>query len=187
MTGLWKQAKGLQGLFRAVNKNSHWRIGMRPPRRLSENRSRSEGKPFWVRFLGHLRRIVVLFNENERKIWPKWLFRSRFSTLRQPPSLNLDLICHQNLTWLSLYVHKFDIKLTPWLINVSASLFDLCGYPWKKQIQKYSLNRLKNWIVIWQTQRLWSKKPGITLPCFCQGNGCKTQNWIRRPGLWWGW
>jgi hypothetical protein len=30
------------------------------------------------RFFGHLRRIVVLFNENERKVWPKWLFRSGF-------------------------------------------------------------------------------------------------------------
>ena len=28
----------------------------------------------------------MLFNENERKIWPKWLFRSRFSILGQPPS-----------------------------------------------------------------------------------------------------
>jgi hypothetical protein len=29
---------------------------------------------------------VVLFNENEREIWPKGLFRSRFSILGQAPS-----------------------------------------------------------------------------------------------------
>ncbi|MCK4842453.1 MAG: hypothetical protein KAT04_11345, partial [Methylococcales bacterium] len=38
---------------------------------------RSEGKPFLVRFFDHLRRIVSLFNENDRKIWQKWLFRTR--------------------------------------------------------------------------------------------------------------
>ena len=27
------------------------------------------------------------------------------------------------------------------------------------------------------------RSPGITFPCFCQGNGRQTQNRIRRPGL----
>jgi hypothetical protein len=35
---------------------------------------------------------VVLFNENEREIWPKGLFRSRFPILGQAPkSLTLDI------------------------------------------------------------------------------------------------
>ncbi|MEE9398597.1 MAG: hypothetical protein V3V31_16485 [Methylococcales bacterium] len=44
------------------------------PRRLSENRNRGEENPFCVRFFDHLRRIVGLFNENDRKTWPKWAF-----------------------------------------------------------------------------------------------------------------
>jgi len=55
------------------------------PRRLSENRRRSEGKPFRVIFFTDLRRILVIFKENQEKKGPKWLFRSRFSILGQPP------------------------------------------------------------------------------------------------------
>jgi len=29
--------------------------------------------------------ILSIFNEFDRKIWPKWLFRSRSSILGQPP------------------------------------------------------------------------------------------------------
>ncbi len=54
-------------------------------RRLSENRRRSEGKPFRVIFFTDLRRILVIFNENQRKKGPKRLFRSRLSILGQPP------------------------------------------------------------------------------------------------------
>jgi hypothetical protein len=46
-------------------------------RRLSENSDRSEGEAGCVGFLDHLRRIVVLFNEKDRKIRPARLVRSR--------------------------------------------------------------------------------------------------------------
>ena len=36
----------------------------------------TRGSPFESIFFGHLRRIVVLFNENERGKWPKELFRT---------------------------------------------------------------------------------------------------------------
>ncbi len=74
-------------------------------RRLSENRNRREGEAFWVSFFVHLRRIVALFNENERKKWTKWFSRtsawmhvgramqeqlpSRFSIFGQPPSITM--------------------------------------------------------------------------------------------------
>jgi len=122
MTGLWKQAKGLQGLFRAVNKNSHWRIGMRP--RIS----------------------------------------------------NLDLICHQNLTWLSLYVHKFDINWhLGWLMYLHLYLSYVL--PMKKTDAEILIKPTKKLDCFWQTQRLWSKKPRPYVTVFCQGNGCQTQNW----------
>jgi len=82
------------GAYYFQTPSAHLLLIRRNAGRLSENRNRSEGKPFWVRFFGHLRRIVVLFNENERKIWPKWLFRSRFSILGQPPrQLLMPSIC----------------------------------------------------------------------------------------------
>ena len=68
-----------------ANLNVAWLGAYELSRRLYENRSRSEGKPFRVRFFDHLRRIVVLFNENDRESWPKWISRSRFSILGQPP------------------------------------------------------------------------------------------------------
>ncbi len=50
-------------------------------RLLSENRSRSGGKPFWVRFVVYLTQMICSCDENGRKIRPKWLFSSRFSPL----------------------------------------------------------------------------------------------------------
>jgi hypothetical protein len=47
-------------------------------RSLSDLGNRSEGKSFRVKFFDRMRRIVFLFNELDREIWPKWLFRSRF-------------------------------------------------------------------------------------------------------------
>ena len=80
-----------------------WVIGS--PRRLSENRSRNEGKLVWVRFFHYLTRIVVLFKENNGKIWPNPAFPhayrdvggramqeqlpSRLLVLGQPPSPTL--------------------------------------------------------------------------------------------------
>jgi hypothetical protein len=46
-------------------------------RRLSENSDRCEDKSDRVRFFDHLRRIVGLFNDNDRKIRPIRLVRSR--------------------------------------------------------------------------------------------------------------
>ena len=39
-------------------------------RNLSEVRDRREGVLVWVRCFDRLRRIVWLFNEKDRKIWP---------------------------------------------------------------------------------------------------------------------
>jgi len=61
----------------------HWRMRWNVPptllstRRLSENSDRSEGETDGVRFFDHLRRIVSLFNDNDREIWPIRLGRSR--------------------------------------------------------------------------------------------------------------
>ena len=35
---------------------------------------------------------VALFNDNDRKTWPKGIFRSRFSIFGQPPSVRAQLI-----------------------------------------------------------------------------------------------
>jgi len=45
-------------------------------RSLSENGHRSEGKLFLGIFVYHLRRIVDLFNENDREIGQKLAFRT---------------------------------------------------------------------------------------------------------------
>ncbi len=36
--------------------------------------------------------IVILFNKNQGKIWPKWAFRSRSSILGQAPRFLPDLL-----------------------------------------------------------------------------------------------
>jgi len=46
-------------------------------RSLTENSDRREVESDLVRLFAHLRRIVVLFHENERKIWPVRPGRSR--------------------------------------------------------------------------------------------------------------
>ncbi len=57
----------------------------RRARRLSENRNRSEGNPFWVIFFDHLRRIVSYLTRMIGQSGQNGLFRSRFSILGQPP------------------------------------------------------------------------------------------------------
>ncbi len=61
-------------------------------RNLSENRGRSEGRRFLSHFFGHLRRILSIFNENERGKGPKSLFCSRFSILEQAPRALLAIV-----------------------------------------------------------------------------------------------
>ncbi len=76
----------------AIELEKHVITGFYIPRSLSENRNRREGKFCWVSLFVHLRRIVALFNENERGKWPKGLFCSRFSILGQTPRPGINSI-----------------------------------------------------------------------------------------------
>ncbi len=73
--------------------------GYQRPGSLSDLGNRSEGKSFWVKFFDRMRRIVVLFNELDREIWPKWLFCSRFI-------LSSTGSWVWSITWTSLGIHS---------------------------------------------------------------------------------